>query len=516
MTNVVIYARYSSNNQKEESIDAQIRAIEEFCKKNNYNITHIYKDEAITGTSIEDREEFLQMIEDSKKKIFQFVIVHKFDRFARNRYDHILHEKKLEDNGVKLLSVLEQLNDSPESVILKSVLTGMNEYYSLNLSREVKKGLKENALKCIHNGGIPPLGYDLTEEKTYIVNETEAKAVKIIFRMYLEGRGYVNIANELNSLGLKNKLGKPFRKISIRDTLLNEKYIGIYTYGKKDKTGKLTGKEIKIDGGIPAIILKEDFEKVQLKIKSKKNRNTNGNRSSAKAVYLLTGLCFCGECGGAFSGGYRAVQRDKSIDYGYLCRNRKDKVNDCKNKPMVKQRLESIVINAVREHIFTDIQLNIITDKVYSYLNENFKVSSKEISRINKELEKCQKKSGKLLDYSLNGLISDYEFKTKKEEIDMEVSKLKNEKIKYNATPNFLDKQKIKNHLIELGKNLDSKDELLIKNVLETFVEKIVVYRDKISLNLRIFPQLYMANDGGDDGNRTRVRNYQRHRLLQA
>ena len=512
MVNVVIYARYSSNNQKEESIDAQIRAIEEFCKKNNYNITHIYKDEAITGTSTEDREEFLQMIEDSKKKVFQFVIVHKFDRFARNRYDHILYEKKLEDNGVKLLSVLEQLNDSPESVILKSVLTGMNEYYSLNLSREVKKGLKENALKCIHNGGIPPLGYDLTEEKTYIINETEAKAVKIIFRMYLEGRGYVNIANELNSLGLKNKLGKPFRKISIRDTLLNEKYIGVYTYGKKDKTGKLTGKEIKIDGGIPNIISKEDFENAQFKIKSRKQ----GNRSSAKTTYLLTGLCTCGECEGHFSGGYRAVQRNKSVDYGYLCRNRKDKINSCKNKPMVKQRLESIVINAVREHIFTGIQLDIITDKVYSYLNENFKVSSKELNKINIELEKLQKKSNKLLDHNLNGIISDYEFKTKKEEIDMEILRLKNKKIKYKAPSDFLDKPKIKNHLIELGKNLDSKDEFLIKNVLETFVEKIVVYRDKISLNLRIFPQLYMANDGGDDGNRTRVRNCQRHRLLQA
>lgn len=516
MINVVGYARFSSDNQRAESIDAQKRAIEEYCKKNDYNLIKLYRDEAISGTSIKDREQFLEMIKDSSKKEFTYVLVHKFDRFARNRYDHAVYEKELENNGVRLLSVLEHMDNSPESVILKSILTGYNEYYSLNLSREVKKGQKENALKCIHNGGIPPLGYDLTEEKTYIINETEAKAVKIIFRMYLEGRGYANIANELNSLGLKNKLGKPFRKISIRDTLLNEKYIGIYTYGKKDKAGKLTGKEIKIDGGIPAIILKEDFEKVQLKIKSKKNRNTNGNRSSAKTVYLLTGLCFCGECGGAFSGGYRAVQRNKSVDYGYLCRNRKDKVNDCKNKPMVKQRLESIVINAMREHIFTDIQLNIITDKVYSYLNENFKVSSKEISRINKELEKFQKKSGKLLDYSLNGLISDYEFKTKKEEIDMEVSKLKNEKIKYNATPNFLDKQKIKNHLIELGKNLDSKDELLIKNILETFVEKIVVYRNKISLNLRIFPQLYMANDGGDDGNRTRVRNCQRHRLLQV
>ena len=167
MINVVGYARYSSDNQREESIVAQERAIREFCQKNNYNLIKVYKDEAISGTSIKDRTEFLELIEDSKKREFQCVVVHKFDRFARNRYDHAIYEKKLNDNGVKLLSVLEQLNDSPESVILKSVLTGMNEYYSLNLSREVKKGLNENALKCIHNGGIPPLGYNLDKDRRY-------------------------------------------------------------------------------------------------------------------------------------------------------------------------------------------------------------------------------------------------------------------------------------------------------------------------------------------------------------
>lgn len=178
MVDVVAYCRFSSDNQRVESIEAQERAIKEYCLKNNFNLIAIYKDEAISGTSIKDRESFIKMINDSKKKIFKYVIVHKFDRFARNRYDHAIYEKKLEDNGVKLLSVLEQLNDNPESVILKSVLTGMNEYYSLNLSREVKKGQKENALKCIHNGGAMPLGYDLGEDRRYVLNEKEAEIVK--------------------------------------------------------------------------------------------------------------------------------------------------------------------------------------------------------------------------------------------------------------------------------------------------------------------------------------------------
>ena len=110
------------------------------------NLIKIYKDEAISGTSVKNRENFIEMIAESKNKTFDYVIVHKYDRFARNRYDHAIYEKKLNDNNVKLLSVLEEMSDSPENVILKSVLTGMNEYYSLNLSREVKKGQIENIL----------------------------------------------------------------------------------------------------------------------------------------------------------------------------------------------------------------------------------------------------------------------------------------------------------------------------------------------------------------------------------
>lgn len=505
MKKVVAYARFSSDNQRTESILAQVRAIEDYCKRNDYSLIKIYKDEAISGTSVDDREQFLQMIEDSKNKNFDYVIVHKFDRFARSRYDHAIYEKKLNDNGVKLLSVLEQLNDSPESVILKSVLTGMNEYYSLNLAREVRKGQKENALKCIHNGGTAPLGYDLTPDKKYIVNEKEAEAVKLIFKMYLDDKGYANIADELNSLGYKNKLGKPFKKLSIRDTLLNEKYIGNFIFGKKDKKGKLTGKEIKIENGIPAIISKEDFERVQIKFELR-NRKTNG-RCTAKTLYLLTGLCECGECGGTYSGGYRSVNRNKSVYYGYQCRNRKDKVNDCNNTPIRKELLENLIISTLKEKIFSTYQIEIITEKVYNYLINNFKVSNTELNKLEKEIQNFQNKLNKLLDYSLEGLISEYEYKVKKGEIDMQILYLKEEKLKYSLPQQIIDKDKIKKHLIELGKNLDSKDDLLIKTIIQTFVKKVIINNNSITIHIVLFPNMDMAKVGGDDGNRTRVQN---------
>ena len=507
MINVVAYARFSSDNQRTESIDAQIRAICDYCDKNGYNLVKIYKDEAISGTSTEDREQFIQMINDSKDKGFNYVVVHKFDRFARNRYDHALYEKKLEDNGVKLLSVMEQLNDSPESVILKSVLTGMNEYYSLNLAREVRKGQKENALKCVHNGGIPPLGYDLNDDNTYKINEEEAKSVKLIYKMYLDGRGYATIADELNALGFTNKLGKSFKKTSIRDTLLNEKYTGTFIFGKKDKKGKLTGKELRVEHGIPAIISKEVFEQVQFKIKNRQHRKTSG-RSTAKSTYLLTGLCICGECGGTFSGGYRSVDRvSRNVHYGYLCRQRKDKVNNCKNKAIKKEELETMVINSVKTYIFQERQIEIITNKVWDYIKNNLEHSEKGLVEINSKIKSLENKNNKLIDMSLDGLINEIEFKNKKREIDFAISELVSEKSKYNFNSDFMDKDKIKNHLIELGKNLNSKDDLLIKNILDTFIQEIIVYNDKITINLRLFPRNAIANDGGADGNRTRVQN---------
>ena len=507
MINVVAYARFSSDNQRTESIDAQIRAICDYCDKNGYNLVKIYKDEAISGTSTEDREQFIQMINDSKDKGFNYVVVHKFDRFARNRYDHALYEKKLEDNGVKLLSVMEQLNDSPESVILKSVLTGMNEYYSLNLAREVRKGQKENALKCVHNGGIPPLGYDLNDDNTYKINEEEAKSVKLIYKMYLDGRGYATIADELNALGFTNKLGKSFKKTSIRDTLLNEKYTGTFIFGKKDKKGKLTGKELRVEHGIPAIISKEVFEQVQFKIKNRQHRKTSG-RSTAKSTYLLTGLCICGECGGTFSGGYRSVDRvSRNVHYGYLCRQRKDKVNNCKNKAIKKEELETMVINAVKTYIFQERQIEIITNKVWDYIKNNLEHSEKGLVEINSKIKSLENKNNKLIDMSLDGLINEIEFKNKKREIDFAISELVSEKAKYNFNSDFMNKDKIKNHLVELGKNLNSKDDLLIKNILDTFIQEIIVYNDKITINLRLFPRNAIANDGGADGNRTRVQN---------
>ena len=296
----VLYARYSSSQQRHESIEAQIRAMKEYCKYKNIVIVDTYIDEAKSATTAQ-RPAFQRMITDSKLGTFNIVLVHKLDRFARNRYDSAVYKRELKKNGVSVYSVLENLDDSPESVMLEAVLDGLSEFYSKNLGREVIKGLKETALQCKHTGGQPPLGYNVDSvTRQLIINEKEADTVRLIFSMYAEGKGYSAILDALHEKGYKTKQGKDFMKNSLYSILTNPKYQGIYVFNKssaKSITGTrnthllIDNEEIiSIEGGCPQIVDQETFAKVQRRIDANKH---TGARQNAKHSYLLSGKVFC-------------------------------------------------------------------------------------------------------------------------------------------------------------------------------------------------------------------------------
>ena len=182
---VAIYARYSSENQSEESITAQLRACEEYARRNGDCVVAKYIDRAMSARS-DRRPEFQQMIADSSKHLFDAVIVHKLDRFSRDRFDHATYRRELKKNGVHLLSVLENLDNSPESIVLESVLEGFSEYYSANLARETRKGLREVALQAKYTGGNVPYGYRIGKDQRYEINPQEAAIVRKIFKCCLE------------------------------------------------------------------------------------------------------------------------------------------------------------------------------------------------------------------------------------------------------------------------------------------------------------------------------------------
>ena len=196
--NAVIYARYSCDNQREESIEGQLRECRAFAEKNNYVLIDTYIDRAMSAKT-DNRPEFQKMIKDSAKGQFNAIIVWKLDRFARNRYDSAHYKAMLRKNGVKVVSATEAISEGAEGIILESVLEGYAEYYSAELSEKVIRGMTENALKCQYNGGFVPVGFKIDENKHYQLDELVAPLVKEAFMMYVNGRPIKDIVKFLNS-----------------------------------------------------------------------------------------------------------------------------------------------------------------------------------------------------------------------------------------------------------------------------------------------------------------------------
>lgn len=323
-TPAVLYARYSSDNQREESIDAQIDAISKYAKQRNFIIIDEYIDRAKTATS-DRRPNFQKLIKDSGKGQFSTVIVHKLDRFARNKYDSAIYKQKLKANGVNLISVTEQLDGSPESIILESVLEGMAEYYSSNLAREVRKGMLENAKRSLHTGGRPPLGYSILDKKL-VINEYEAEAVRLIFDRFIVGTPYPEIIAELNQRGFKTRNGQEFAKNSLYEIITNQKYAGVYVYNRasaatskgqrNNHLSKPDSDVVRNVGGCPAIVTPEVFQRASEIIKA--NKRLRGG-VAAREKYLLSGLVICGSCQNPMHGNRYVGGRNQHTYVTYRC-----------------------------------------------------------------------------------------------------------------------------------------------------------------------------------------------------
>ena len=202
MKTAVIYARYSSDNQTEQSIEGQLRVCQDYAQRNDIVILNTYIDRAMTGTN-DKRPDFQQMIKDSYQKQWDFVLVYKLDRFSRNKYESVVHKKTLKENGVKLISAMENIPDSPEGIILESLLEGMNQYYSAELAQKIKRGMHETRLKGLFQGGGLAFGYKV-EGRKIVIDLENANIVKYIFDQYNSGAYASDIANYLNEQGLKN------------------------------------------------------------------------------------------------------------------------------------------------------------------------------------------------------------------------------------------------------------------------------------------------------------------------
>ena len=212
MKNAVIYARYSpGSKQNYQSIEGQLKECYAFAERSDLRVVREYVDEHLTGTN-DKRTQFLQMIEDSKRKGFQYIIVYQLNRFARNRYDSATYKAKLKKNGVRVLSAKENITDDASGILIEGVLESMAEYYSAELSQKVKRGIAMSAAKCKYFGGVIPLGYKVNSEKSFVLDEELAPVVKTVFEMFVAGSNYAELIRYLNGRGVKTTKGGEFNK----------------------------------------------------------------------------------------------------------------------------------------------------------------------------------------------------------------------------------------------------------------------------------------------------------------
>ncbi|MBQ8574788.1 MAG: recombinase family protein [Clostridia bacterium] len=381
--NAVIYARYSSDKQNEQSIDGQIRFCQQYAELNGYNIIGSYIDRAISGTT-DERPEFQRMIQDSSRKQFKFIIVWKLDRFSRNRYDSAIYKNKLRKNGVKVLSATEGIGEGDESIILEAVLEAMAETYSRQLAQNVRRGLKESAMKCASTGGTIPYGFRLENGKLAIDEET-APIVKYVFEQYANGVGKAALAKELNGKGIRTRQGTEFNPNTFKRMFNNKKYIGVYCYDG-----------LEIEGGCPAIVSKELFEKCRRR--AELNRRAPA-KAKAKEEYLLQGKLFCGHCGTQMVGDC-GTGRHGNRYYYYACNNVKKKLAPCDKKREKKDYIEWYVCEQTVEYVLTEERIQHISKRVAEVYNNG--LGEDEIKRLERKLLKLENDYNKIANSLIN------------------------------------------------------------------------------------------------------------------
>ena len=453
----VIYARYSSDNQREESIEGQIRECTAYAEKNGITIVKHYIDRALSAKT-DNRPEFQQMIKDSEKRLFDIVLVWKLDRFARNRYDSAHYEYQLERNHVKLVSATEPISEGPAGIMVKSMLTGMAEYYSAELSEKVVRGMTENVLKGKYNGGTIPIGYTVDEEKFFQIDPLKAPFVVEVFQRYNDGATMKELMNWLNDSGVTTNRNQKFTYNSIQTLLTNRRYIGENRF-----------KDIVMPDSIPVIIEKELFDSVQDKIA--KNRRAPA-RHKAEDDYLLTTKLFCGMCG-AMMFGECGTSRNKNVHHYYKCANAK-RTKTCKKKTVRKEWLEDLVVCETMKMIHDDDCIQSIVDAVMilqEQENTVLPLLEKQMKDIENGIENLLNAiQAGVLTSSTKGRLEKLEAQQKELEIRIAEEKLAKPKVSADFVKFWL------TNFRKLDPNVKSHRETLIN----TFVNAVYLYDEKV------------------------------------
>ena len=458
--NAVIYARYSSDNQREESIEGQLRECQAFAESNDMIIVDTYIDRALSAKT-GNRPDFQRMIKDSASGTFDIVIVWKLDRFARNRYDSAHYKSVLQKNGVKVVSAKEKISQTSEGILLESLLEGVAEYYSAELAEKVTRGLTENALKCKYNGGTLPIGYTTDENQFYIIDPLTAPAVLDAFKHYADGSTMQEITDELNLKGIRTKKNTPITLNTITRMLHNRKYIGEYRYSN-----------FVTPNGMPAIVPEDLFERVQDMMKVNKKAPA---KHKAEDEYILTTKLFCGKCK-CLMAGESGTSRTGIVHRYYKCVSVKYH-RGCDKKTVRKEWVEDFVISHIMKIIFDDDLMDKLADALLEHLNQE----NTALPILEKQFAEVQKNIDNMLNAIQQGIFTP-STKERLEALEREKSELSVQIIKEEMSKPKLTKEQILFWIYKFRK-LNPKRLDHRRRLVNSFVNSIYLYDDKIIID---------------------------------
>lgn len=476
--NAVVYARYSSHRQGEQSIEGQLAEAQKYAAAHDLTIIHEYCDRAQSGRT-DNREEFQRMLTDAAKHAFDALIVWKTDRIGRNKEEIALNKYHLKRNGVKIHYIAEMIPDTPEGIILEAVIEGMAAYYSEQLSQNIRRGQRASAMKAQSIGGNRPLGYKTGPDKKFVIDPETAPTVKLVYDFYAQGKTIAEIIRILNERGLRTLRGQPFTNNSLRTMLKNEKYIGVYTYKG----------EIRIEGAIPPIVDVETFQKVQELLRY--NQKAAAHKNS-KADYLLTEKLFCGKCGAMMVGMSGTSHTGTSHHYYCCSRQRKKK---CDKKSVRRTWIEQLVLEHVIALVKNKDLLEFIAENTYQYyLAQN--TESSYTDSLRKTLEEVERATTNLVKALEAGIFNEAT-KRRMDELDEQRTELNEALAAAQLRADFGLKKEHILYFLQRFTDMDYTDEGCQKQLIKTFVNSVFVYDNKVVLTF---------NYSGD--NRGSVPNY--------
>lgn len=342
----VIYTRYSAGpDQTSQSIEGQLRVCKQYIESNGWEYAGYYADEHISGRT-DKRPQFQAMMDAAERHEFDVLVVYSADRFSRSKFHAVSYKQRLKQIGIKIAYAAENIPEGPEGILLESLMEGWAEYYSEELSRKVKRGMGESARKCKATGGRRTFGYRTTANKTYVIDEEEAVAVKQVFKMVADGDTMTNAQKWLNSHGYVSTLGKPYTLNAVSTMLRNKRYIGYYKWDN-----------IEIPNGIPAIIDRSTFRAVQARLGENKRIKPKN-----RIKYALSGKLYCGRCGMPMTGASGTSHTGRSYAY-YRCKSK-----DTKNIP--KEDLEIFVAKQTSMFFCSASEIDQLADMLYYYMQQ--------------------------------------------------------------------------------------------------------------------------------------------------